>query len=41
MTIEMIPNYRHYDFDERHYIDFTMWVSHVFDGQAYHARSAI
>jgi len=31
MTIEMIPNYRHYDFDERHYIDFMMWVSHVFD----------
>lgn len=31
MTIEMIPNYRHYDFDERHYIDFMMWVAHVFD----------
>ncbi len=33
MTIEMIPNYRHYDFDERHYIDFRMWVAHVFDSR--------
>lgn len=33
MTIEMIPNYRHCDFDEKHYIDFMMWVAHVFDGR--------
>lgn len=33
MTVEMIPNYRHCNFDEKHYIDFMMWVSHVFDGR--------
>ena len=31
MTIEMIPNYRHYNFHEKQYADFMMWVSHVFD----------
>jgi PhoPQ-activated pathogenicity-related protein len=33
MTIEMIPNYRHYNFHEKQFIDFLMWVSHVFDGR--------
>ena len=33
MTIEMIPNYRHYNFHETQFIDFTMWVAHVFDGR--------
>ncbi len=33
MTVEMIPNYRHCDFDEKHFIDFLMWVAHVFDGR--------
>ena len=32
MTIEMIPNYRHYNFHEKQFIDFMMWVAHVFDG---------
>lgn len=33
MTIEMIPNYRHYNFHEVQYIDFMMWVAHIFDGR--------
>lgn len=33
MTIEMIPNYRHYNFHEKQYTDFAMWVAHVFDGR--------
>lgn len=33
MTIEMIPNYRHYNFHEKQFIDFMMWVSHIFDGR--------
>ncbi|MBN1908919.1 MAG: hypothetical protein JW818_04200 [Pirellulales bacterium] len=33
MTVEMIPNYRHYNFHEKQYIDFMMWVSHIFDGR--------
>ena len=33
MTIELIPNYQHANFDEKQYIDFMMWVSHVFDGR--------
>jgi hypothetical protein len=33
MTIEMIPNYRHYNFHEIQFIDFMMWVAHVFDGR--------
>ncbi|HBO42723.1 MAG TPA: hypothetical protein DD670_02050 [Planctomycetaceae bacterium] len=33
MTVEMIPNYRHYNFHEKQYFDFTMWVAHVFDGR--------
>jgi len=34
MTIEMIPNYCHSNFSEIQYMDFLMWVSHVFDGRA-------
>lgn len=33
MTIEMIPNYRHYNFHEIQFIDTMMWVAHVFDGR--------
>ncbi len=33
MTIEMIPNHRHYNFHEIQFIDFMMWVAHVFDGR--------
>jgi len=33
MTIEMIPNYRHHNFHDKQYIDFMMWVAHVFDGR--------
>jgi hypothetical protein len=33
MTIEMIPNYCHSNFSEIQYIDFLMWVAHVFDGR--------
>ncbi|HOW69263.1 MAG TPA: hypothetical protein PKY77_01580 [Phycisphaerae bacterium] len=33
MTVELIPNYHHSNFDEKQYIDFMMWVSHVFDGR--------
>jgi hypothetical protein len=31
MTIEMIPNYHHYNFHEKQFMDFMMWVSHIFD----------
>lgn len=30
-TIEYIPNYRHADQSEQHFLDWQMWVSHVFD----------
>jgi hypothetical protein len=33
MTIEMIPNYRHYNFSEIQYMDTLMWVAHTFDGR--------
>ena len=33
MTIEMIPNYCHSNFSDIQYMDFLMWVSHVFDGR--------
>ena len=33
MTIEMIPNYRHYNYHEIQFIDFLMWVAHIFDGR--------
>ncbi len=33
MTIEMIPNYRHYNFHHIQYMDFMMWVAHIFDGR--------
>jgi hypothetical protein len=33
MTIEMVPNYCHSNFSEIQYMDFLMWVSHVFDGR--------
>ena len=33
MTMEMIPNYCHSNFSEIQYMDFLMWVSHVFDGR--------
>lgn len=33
MTIEMIPNYCHSNFSDIQYMDFMMWVAHVFDGR--------
>jgi hypothetical protein len=33
MTIEMIPNYCHSNFSEIQYMDWLMWVAHVFDGR--------
>jgi len=30
-TIEYIPNYRHASMSEKHFLDWRMWVSHVFD----------
>ena len=32
-TVEMIPNYRHGSMSEKHFLDWRMWVSHVFDGR--------
>ncbi len=37
MTIEMIPNYCHSNFSEIQYMDFLMWVSHVFDERPDHS----
>ena len=33
MTVELIPNYNHSNFSEIQYLDFMMWVAHVFDGR--------
>jgi hypothetical protein len=33
MTIELIPNYCHATAHEVQYMDFMMWVAHVFDGR--------
>ena len=33
MTIEMIPNYCHSTASEIQFMDFLMWVAHVFDGR--------
>jgi hypothetical protein len=33
MTIELIPNYCHSNFSEIQFMDFLMWVGHVFDGR--------
>jgi len=33
MTIEMIPNYCHSNFSEIQFMDFMMWVTHVFDSR--------
>jgi hypothetical protein len=30
-TIEMVPNYRHASMSETHFMDWQMWVAHVFD----------
>ncbi len=32
-TIEYIPNYIHFAMSEKHFIDWQMWTSHVFDGR--------
>ena len=32
-TIEYIPNYRHAARSEKHFMDWQMWVAHVFDGR--------
>ncbi|HOC01272.1 MAG TPA: PhoPQ-activated protein PqaA family protein [Verrucomicrobiota bacterium] len=33
MTIELIPNYSHSNYSEIQFMDFLMWVAHVFDGR--------
>jgi hypothetical protein len=33
MTVELIPNYCHSNFSEIQFMDFLMWVAHVFDGR--------
>jgi hypothetical protein len=32
-TIAYLPNYRHASMSEKHFLDWQMWVSHVFDGR--------
>jgi hypothetical protein len=32
-TIAYIPNYRHASMSEKHFLDWQMWVSHIFDGR--------
>ncbi len=32
-TIEYIPNYRHSDQSEKHFVDWQMWIAHVFGGR--------
>lgn len=32
-TIEMVPNYRHSSMSETHFMDWRMWVAHLFDGR--------
>jgi hypothetical protein len=32
-TIEMVPNYRHSSMSETHFLDWRMWVAHLFDGR--------
>ncbi|MDH4271768.1 MAG: hypothetical protein OEW18_07310 [Candidatus Aminicenantes bacterium] len=32
-TIAYIPNYRHASMSEKHFIDWQMWVSHIFEGR--------
>lgn len=32
-TIEYIPNYRHASRSEKQFMDWSMWVSHIFDGR--------
>jgi len=33
MVIELIPNYCHSNFSEIQFMDFMMWVAHIFDGR--------
>lgn len=33
-AIEYIPNYRHASMSEKHFLDWRMWISHVFDNRA-------
>jgi hypothetical protein len=32
-TIEYIPNYRHASMSEKHFLDWRMWVAHVFENR--------
>jgi hypothetical protein len=32
-TIAYIPNYRHADMSEKHFMDWRMWTAHVFEGR--------
>lgn len=33
-TVEYIPNYRHEARSEKHFMNWQMWVSHIFDGRS-------
>ena len=35
-TIEYTPNYRHASMSEKHFLNWRMWISHVFDGRPGH-----
>ncbi len=32
-TVALIPNYRHSSMSEKHFLDWPMWIAHVFDGR--------
>jgi hypothetical protein len=32
-TIEYVPNYRHADMSEKHFLDWRMWIKHIFEGR--------
>jgi len=32
-TVEIVPNYRHSSMSETHFLDWRMWIAHVFEGR--------
>jgi hypothetical protein len=32
-AIEIVPNYRHASMSEKHFLDWRMWIAHIFDGR--------
>jgi len=40
-TIEYIPNYRHASMSEKHFMNWNMWISHVFEGRPLSRISAL